>query len=265
MAKRGKLTEEEILQNSINYDIQDTEKRIRYAGEPSYIFNVGDKVRLGNLRNCVVDKVLYGGRAYGVNCVRRDANYGNPIDYNWYRVVPWVDLRPINEETESLARNKDIRFDIRNYHISNIISTYYFFGINMNPKYQRGYEWTQEDRELLIDSIFSNIDIGKIALVHKNHEYYTETGFTYEILDGKQRVKAIIDFYENRFPYRGKYYNDLSLEDQLEFKEFPLGTAILDNPSDELVLRSFIMLNTTGKSIDKEHINKIKEQLANLK
>ena len=80
----------------------------------------------------------------------------------------------------------------------------------MNPDYQRDYVWELSDKQLLIDSIFNNIDIGKFAFIHLDYKTWNKTGYAYEILDGKQRLKTIIDFYENRFSYKGIYYNDLS-------------------------------------------------------
>jgi uncharacterized protein with ParB-like and HNH nuclease domain len=70
--------------------------------------------------------------------------------------------------------------------------------------------WELEDKVALIDSIFNNVDIGKFAFIHLN---YGEK-YTYEILDGKQRMRAILDYYENRFQYKGKYFNELSCREQ---------------------------------------------------
>lgn len=261
MAKKIKLTPEEELKQHIKHDMEDAEREMRYTGAPSYTFKIGDKVRVGNLNNCVVDQVLYNGRAYGIKCTRRDNNYGNPIDREWYRVVSWVNVRPFNDTKESLAKNQDIRLDIRNYSIDNILNTYYFFGINMDPEYQRGYTWNLEDKVALIDSIFNNIGIGKIVLVHKDFSYYSDIGYSYEVLDGKQRIKALTEFYENRFPYKGKYYNDLTVADQHLFKGFPLGTGIIEDADEKTILKYFLLLNTSGKSMDKEHLEKVKNKL----
>ena len=51
---------------------------------------------------------------------------------------------------------------------------------------------------LLLDSIFKNIDIGKFVLIHLSDSEWVERGFGYEILDGKQRLSALIEFYENK-------------------------------------------------------------------
>lgn len=259
--KNKKLTQEEILQSHIKRDIKETEKSMRFTGAPTYKFNVGDKVRVGNLKNCVVDQVLYDGRAYGIKCISVDNNYGNPIERDWYRVVTWINVRPVTFETESIAENQDISLDFQNSTIYGLFVKYYSFGIDMSPMYQRDYVWDLNDKMDLIDSIFKNIDIGKIVLVHREFEEYANSGYSYEVLDGKQRIEAITAFYENRFPYKGKYYNELSVDDQRVFKDHLLPIAIVEDADRKTLLRYFIILNKAGKSMDKEHLKKVEEML----
>ena len=56
------------------------------------------------------------------------------------------------------------------------------------PDYQRGYVWEQEDKELLLDSIFKNIDIGKFVFIRLSDSEWMERNFGYEIR--KPRIKA---------------------------------------------------------------------------
>lgn len=79
--------------------------------------------------------------------------------------------------------------------------------------------WNQKDKELLLDSIFKNIDIGKFVLIHISDEEWHKRGLGYEILDGKQRLNTLIEFYENRIAYNGKCFNDLSGMDKRTFTE----------------------------------------------
>ena len=81
----------------------------------------------------------------------------------------------------------------------------------------------------------------------------------YEVLDGKKRITAFCEFYENRFPYKGKYFNDLCVRDQSHFEEYHVSLAEIQSADRETVLKYFLMLNTTGKAIDKVHLEKIKE------
>lgn len=67
--------------------------------------------------------------------------------------------------------------------------------INPNPTYQRSAVWKPDQKQLLIDSILRKIDIPKL--------YLRETGangFTYEIIDGQQRMRALWEFLSSKFP-----------------------------------------------------------------
>ena len=68
----------------------------------------------------------------------------------------------------------------------------YHRGLIDNPDYQRGYVWTLEDKQKLIQSIFNRADIGKFVFIED--ENYRE--YRLEVIDGKQRLRAILDYYE---------------------------------------------------------------------
>ena len=154
-----------------------------------------------------------------------------------------------------------MRIDFVNSTIESLIHKYYAFGINMNPDYQRDYVWELSDKQLLIDSIFNNIDIGKFAFIHLDYNTWNKTGYAYEILDGKQRLKTIIDFYENRFPYKGVYYNDLSGMDKRIFKNHSIVQGEVSETERKDVLKYFLMLNRTGKVMDQKHLDNVEKML----
>lgn len=95
--------------------------------------------------------------------------------------------------------------------------------ILINPEYQRnGDVWSTEKKQLLIDSILNKYDIPKIYFhvidKSQNEEY------KYAVIDGRQRLEAIWQFIENKFPLandidylddskidlRGMYYKDIA-------------------------------------------------------
>lgn len=67
--------------------------------------------------------------------------------------------------------------------------------INPNPTYQRSAVWKLDQKQLLIDSILRKIDIPKLYLRETN-----SNGFTYEIIDGQQRMRALWEFLSNKYP-----------------------------------------------------------------
>ena len=62
--------------------------------------------------------------------------------------------------------------------------------IDLNPAWQRGPAWRPPRRALLIDSILRGMDVPKIYL----RKLPSGGIFSYEVVDGQQRLRAIFDF-----------------------------------------------------------------------
>jgi len=80
--------------------------------------------------------------------------------------------------------------------------------LEVNTEYQRSEVWKRPKKQLLIDSLLKDYDIGSIILRQK--------GDKWEILDGQQRLKAIFDFTDSKFPlsrdtveFGNKYWKEL--------------------------------------------------------
>jgi len=69
--------------------------------------------------------------------------------------------------------------------------------INPRPQYQRTDVWTVDRKAFLIDSILNGFDIPK--LYFKYYGVPDAKGYLFEIADGQQRFKAIIDFHNDRY------------------------------------------------------------------
>ena len=67
---------------------------------------------------------------------------------------------------------------------------------------------------------------------------------------------------ENRFPYKGVFYNDLSVLDKNWFMDASIGVAELDqNTTRAEVLEVFLALNEGGKPVAKEVLDHARELL----
>lgn len=87
--------------------------------------------------------------------------------------------------------------------------------IDMDPPYQRrGGLWSREDKAYLIDSILNEFDIPKIYIADFT---YVDTSLNqkkkqYAIIDGKQRLEAIFDFFDGK----------ISLNDDFQYTADPI-------------------------------------------
>lgn len=133
--------------------------------------------------------------------------------------------------------------------------------------YQRGLVWTLEQKQLLLESIYNGIEIGKFLFrynswerIHKNLPL-TGKAYSFDCVDGKQRLMTIIQFLKNEFPdSRGNYFKDLSdiaVKRLMRFANLSYG-EIGENASDEDVIDIFLTLNFTGTPMSKEHIEYVK-------
>ena len=244
--RKKKIALEEIRENNI----QRVKNDYPFCPEPTRIFQVGEHVRLGAWADPVITEVIDDGKYYRVADKKTDRDA-------WF---PWHDIHSGPSASQTMVRNDDIKIKYSQQCIASLLSKVLSFGVDFDPDYQREFVWTDADREKLIDSVFNNIEIGKFVFVEmpwQGKEYPA-----YQILDGKQRLSAIIDFYLNRFQYKGLYFNDLITEDQYWFKNFPISVAELpENISKEQVLKQFIILNTTGHVMEEKQLEKVKNLL----
>lgn len=79
----------------------------------------------------------------------------------------------------------------------------------LNPPYQRGLVWTDEQRENLIRSLIEGIPCG---IVYRNFRGWQHDA-PYVIVDGKQRIDTIRRFYAGEFTVPADWFPDAALAD----------------------------------------------------
>jgi len=236
-----------------------------YLNEPSRIYKVGDRVQYGNWKWNHILEAFDGGKYYKLVIITPRVEYGKYKGETFeIRYLPWISLLPYRtlDQKKSplkLIQNKDLLLNYSQRDISGLIHMYYRPGLDLNPVYQRGNVWSQDDKVLLIDSIFKNIDIGKFTIIKRP---FKENNQTYEILDGKQRVITILEFFEDRFEYFGLKFSELHWRDQNHFEDYSISYSEASNLSHEQKYRYFINLNITGKPVDPKHLDHVRTLLS---
>jgi hypothetical protein len=241
----------------------DVRRRATFAGEPTYFFKEGDKVQYGAWQETVVTEVIDGGTAYRIRSESKKKKLsGEERVEVKENVVPWISLRPLLPgEVSSFSCNEDIRIYFNNSTVESLLGKHFNFGVDFNPDYQRDFVWEDSDKELLLDSIFMGADIGKFVFRSKDSAEWLEDGLLYEIIDGKQRMITLLEYYENRFPYKGFFYNDLSPRDKRRFKDTPISIAEVNNVTKKDTLRIFLMLNRGGRPVSEDVIQRAQDML----
>lgn len=220
---------------------------------PTYHYQVGEQVRYGMRPDCRVEEILKDGKLIHISSHDRGEVYGKPFDN--HRRIPvlawWMDLEPIVTMEDTKFSRPRIHTEYIQTGLDSLIHMVYRRGLITSPDYQRGYVWTLEDRQRLVQSIFDRADIGKFLFLEYPHPEYR-----LEVVDGKQRLNAICEFYEGRFAYKGKTWFQLSWSDKRAFMDVMVQMGKLDasriKKSDILWL--FLCINAGGVPQTEEHI-----------
>jgi hypothetical protein len=229
--------------------------------EPPYIFPVGTVVSCGNLSKTTVEQVLEDGRVY---YLRYEEQLKNGLTKTVYTFRWWFEVRRLHKSDYTELRGKYKRLAYSQTNIDGLLHKFYYPGVDMNPAYQRDYVWEESDKVMLIDSVFQGRDIGKFVFVERDWEPELEHSNIvkmWEILDGKQRLRTLVDYFEDRFTYKGLYYSDLCLADVTHFRTFQISYAEVTDVTDrKQIIEMFLHLNRSGRVMDAEHLDKIEQQ-----
>lgn len=234
---------------------------------PHCVIKVGDELEVGNLHECVAAAVSLDNKFVVVEIHDKGTTYGRPYDNGRQirGVWPWHSIRRINdiEDTsffdvssgaKALERGQRSISDIAGLTHGAIRR-----GFFSNPIYQRGYVWTDADRTRLLDSVFRGLSIGEFIFISNR----AVDDYTYEVLDGQQRLTTLVDFVLNKFTYRGLLWNQLSAKDQQKFESVRTSWVELDGAhlTPKLKAEIFLIVNDSGVPQTEEHLQKVREFL----
>lgn len=133
--------------------------------------------------------------------------------------------------------------------ISDIVKWWRDKELIINDTFQRRSVWTSAAKTYLIDTILKQLPIPKIYL--RTIIDPKKLSSIREIVDGQQRIRAIIEFANDNLrlsnrseDYAGLVYSDLDEDNQNNFLGYIFGAEQLMNASDDDVLEVFSRLNS---------------------
>jgi hypothetical protein len=144
---------------------------------------------------------------------------------------------------------------LEQYRVSDFLEWHQEHRLNLNPNFQRGSVWTPEARVYLIDTILRRMPIPKIY-IRTIIDVKTKKSIR-EVVDGQQRLRAIIDFANDRLrlskragEFSGLQYSTLDSELQETFLTYPIAVDQLVNADNDAVLETFARLNSYSVSLN---------------
>lgn len=130
---------------------------------------------------------------------------------------------------------------------------------------QRDLVWTLDQKRELIWSVFMDRHIPHCAILNIVDPKDNKKDI-WQIIDGKQRLSTLVEFYENKFTLLidGQEYSLIELpeEYQLCFKGFTFRYYVLNEPwgkplTDQEKINWFRFINFAGTPQDVEHMNSL--------
>lgn len=273
---------DELYQDKVdwhdNYDM-------RVYGTPTRDFEIDEQVGLGNLNNVRIVHRYDNSGIYAIesNSLKsRDDIRNNVVATRERRIVKWVDIHKLEPNLDSSFVSEMYRRPpFINSSFDSIIHLFTHAGMVMDTRFQRSYVWDDLDREALLDTIFNQGVIGSFIFARLSgykfkdnidlEEYATIDGNLIEIrkcdnncisvIDGQQRLTTLLNFYLNRFKYKGYYFYELSGKDHYTFLNTPVSYAMMDE-SDGYTLKNWVWLflqANKGVSQSRKHLAKMEE------
>lgn len=136
--------------------------------------------------------------------------------------------------------------------------------LDLNPPYQRDYVWTIEQKQSFVKALIQGKTTLKPTYLYNNVPVNEPM---YEILDGKQRINAVLSYMKHEFSINGLYYRDLSAVDAKKFLKIPVEYTRIKyyHPKQGHItiplrdkIELFLQINEYGQRMSDEDLEKAK-------
>jgi len=107
--------------------------------------------------------------------------------------------------------------------------------LNLEPPYQRKSVWLPKDKRFFLDTIFNNYPCPAIYIQKDTDENFSTV---YNVVDGKQRLTTVIDFYRNKIRLDNTFHDE-----RLDGKKW-------NEITDVTLKRNFLNYSFTVETLD---------------
>lgn len=191
---------------------------------------------------------------YGIEYIR---NKGNTSVQPTLRYASDADIQSAVES----ARN-EVRYLVTDYPIETLIRKYKSNnpeeGDIYIPEYQRTLQWDDAQKSYFIESILLRIPVPPV--------FFYEISGRLEIVDGSQRIRTLVEFYNNKFNLvdlekldvlNGMNFSDIPSIIKKRFLNSPIRSFVLEETTDQSSrVELFRRVNTSSKQLTEAEIRK---------
>lgn len=158
-----------------------------------------------------------------------------------------------------------MQFELEQFTVKDLRDFWQQGALVVNHEYQRAPRWTTGQQQQLIDSLLRGYPLPLFFLHRKHKSYLNQTIQKLEVIDGQQRIRAIVDFFDDGFqllnpanqrrgfprfisddpkltPWAGAKCSQLNHELLQRLNDLELQVAVLETESDDEVRDLFVRL-----------------------
>lgn len=141
-----------------------------------------------------------------------------------------------------------MEFETEVWEIKKIIDLYHSNKLDLSPPYQRNEIWGTKTKKLLIDSIKRNFPLPNFFIYERRNDKF-------EMVDGQQRTRTIIGYYNKLFTdFDNNYYSTDLFESFLSYEITVIKiTSVNDN---EAIEEFYARVNSTGLKLNRPELKK---------
>lgn len=140
-----------------------------------------------------------------------------------------------------------MKYTITKWTIKKLYSVFKSEKLELSPPYQRNFIWSTDDQQILIDSVNKRIPIPNFFILEKSVGKY-------EMVDGQQRSRTIINFIDKTFKdLEGRFY---SLKNHSQFLKFQFPVTIIHDVEGASIEKFYALVNKTGIHVNKPEVRK---------
>lgn len=135
-------------------------------------------------------------------------------------------------------------------------------GLQLNPEFQRGHVWNEEQQIAWLEYHLRGGKSGNIIYFNKPDWHYSVPDGNYNeyvCVDGLQRITAAQRFIHNEIKVFGSYYNEF--EDRIRMVNSMMTVNVNDLKTEKEVLQWYIDMNAGGTPHTQEEIERVKKMI----
>lgn len=130
--------------------------------------------------------------------------------------------------------------------------------LDLEPDFQRIHVWTTQQKIEYMEFILRGGKSGNVLLFNCPG-WMNDFRGPFELIDGKQRISAVLGFFNNEFPVFGSFFREF--EDKIRRVNFHFKVVVNNLETRKEVLQWYLDINSGGTPHTKEEIERIKSLL----